>query len=420
MKVMRTRPYTPHASISSSLYEICAAIKERASRPGPKPATPLYSSRANAAGPLPMGGGGTPMLSRRNSFTGERTPAEGALSQLAPLPRRSPSPGLLQPPPGSSHSLRAASPGGRPPMLPNSRYTPSPSPSGAAAAVAAAAPPPGSSGGPPQLSLSRPGSTASPAPLGRPRLSRAGSDDGSLVGSFASYGSLLTPAASRPGTGQGPPPPPAAAAAGPGPGRLSRSRSLSSQLAAVPAEPLDEALSLPPPEDALDVAMRRGLGSRLASVSGPGQQGPGAAASPYPYPAPGPGPGALRAPSTASSTVSMPGSPGSVLSYVPMHIPRSPVLAGLGGGRLSRAGSAASSASQRSTAMLITPGPGVGGLGAVGGGVRASDAGSMQMGGIRASDAGSVQMGGIRASDAGSVQMGGIRASDAGSMQLKR
>lgn len=215
---------------------------------------PLYSSRPNSSmAPLPAGSGrvlsagslqgsGRPRLSRQNSFTGKSVPAEGVLSQMS-----HPGP----PPPGS---LRTASPNpSRPPMLPHGRI----SGAGSASGIGVFA---HSRDGP----GSRPGSGFAAGTL---RPGRLASHDGG--------GDARSPTA---GSGSGRP-------------RLSRSRSLTAgavadstdSLPGAPSGPQRGAsLSILPPQDSLDVAMKSGLGSRpssgLAAGLGGGHGSPGGTA----------------------------------------------------------------------------------------------------------------------------------------------
>ncbi|GIL46884.1 hypothetical protein Vafri_3750 [Volvox africanus] len=204
---------------------------------------------------------GTGRGSRRNSFTGDRTLQEGALSQLfesAPRPKTGPES-------RGAGSVRAPSPmAGRPPMLPNTRY----SNSGGSR---------GGTGGPMSgyvpSCASRPTSGATPAALPPSRPTRAvtrGSDDGSF--NAASAWPSYNP--SRQSSTGGP--------------RLSRSRSLSTNGESRPgAESVPESAPQrdsvkgserpevlpPPPEDTLDVEMRKGLGVAAAGPPTPPSAG---------------------------------------------------------------------------------------------------------------------------------------------------
>ena len=321
----------------------------------PAAPVPLYSSRANSVGPLPMGGGrvlsagsgpsrpggstagsqpGTPGssgaaaaagLQRRNSFTGDRTLQEGVLSQLQ-TPPRSPAPGPTGAPGSAgvgSHGgvggsrpvsgLRAASPlAGRPPIMPNTRYSNNGSTLGSA-----------NGGSRPGSSLVAQAAAKSPAVPGPPgSASAAGTPPRSALGhNVIEHGGSFTDGASewpsynpsRAATQHGPRPG-ADGAAVAASQLLSRSRSMSAASEGLGSRPP----SVPPlPEDSLDAEMRKGLGSR----PGTGQSGIAAAAA------------AAQGPHGAGG--SRPASGQSALAAA-SAFPRSPILAG----RLNRIGSA--------------------------------------------------------------------------------
>ncbi|GFR43891.1 hypothetical protein Agub_g5020 [Astrephomene gubernaculifera] len=302
------------------------------SRPPSQPtAVPIYSSRSNSEGPLPMGGGrvlstggggsgngraaagslpgtpdkpGTLAMTRRNSFTGERPPQEGVLSQhFEPLlvgSRPASGAGGL----GSTGSgLRNASP--RPPMLPNTRY--SSSGAGAGNGNPSTGGNPGSTGG--AAGRAESGSRAGSAVGGRPpipshtplatssrpvsgvlaggdterrtqtrsvrRPSRELIDDSGLADS-STFPSYSPSAAGSPGQGR--------------PLLLSRSRSLNATNGGGkgPGGGGDglEPLPAPPPEDSLDVELRKVLsmsgqqGGRSGSQAGGQRQAGEGAAEP--------------------------------------------------------------------------------------------------------------------------------------------
>ncbi|GLI58628.1 hypothetical protein VaNZ11_000363 [Volvox africanus] len=250
---------------------------------------------------------GTGHISRRNSFTGDRTLQEGALSQLlepAPRPKTGPES-------RGAGSVRAPSPmAGRPPMLPNTRYSNSGGSRGGTA---------GPLSGYVPSCASRPTSGTNPAalPPSRPtsRTVTRGSDDGSF--NAASAWPSYNP--SRQSSTGGP--------------RVSRSRSLSTngesrpgaESASGPALQRDSATGSvrpevlpPPPEDTLDVEMRKGLGAAAAGPPTPPSVGHQ---------------GSLPGTPAKGSSRQMSGE----LGTPAFQIPRSPMLAGA-----RRTGSAAS------------------------------------------------------------------------------